>query len=77
MRQPYNDALNNALLKMFNTNRDYISQEINRLASVQQRETEYRRNGILDFGAIQMINLTGEDNFTIVGVSMNSPIVGK
>ena len=76
MRQPYSDSIDNTLVKMFHTNRDYIKQEIHRLASFDARETEYRRNGMLDFGAMQMLNLSGEANNVIVGITTSSPIVG-
>jgi len=76
MRQTYNDDLDNTVRKMFNVNRDYINQEINRLGTPSHRDTKYRRGGMLDFGARQMLNLTGEGNFAIVGFTTTSPVVG-
>ncbi len=75
MRESYQNILDNNLTKMFNANRDYINQEINRLASVSQRSTEFRRNGTGDFGARQMINYFGGTKGAIVGVSMSSTSV--
>ena len=75
MRQSYQDTLNNNFTKMLNTNRDYINQEINRLASSDQKSTEYRRNGIGDFGARQMIGFYGDSNYATVGTSMSSTTV--
>ena len=75
MRESYQNILDNNLAKMFNTNRDYINQEINRLASVDQRSTELRRNGAGNFGARQMIGFFGDSNYATVGVSMNSTMV--
>ena len=76
MRESYQNSLNNNLTKMFNANRDYINQEINRLASVSQRSTEFRRNGTGDFGARQMVAFFGDLNYAAVGTSMSSTTVG-
>ena len=75
MRKSYEDILNNNLTK-FNTNRDYINQEINRLASVDQRSTDFRRNGTGNFGARQMVAYFGDLNYAAVGTSMSSTTVG-
>lgn len=75
MRESYQDILSNSLTKMFNANRDYINQEINRLAAPYQRSTEFRRNGTGDFGARQMINFYGDSSYATIGVTMGSTIV--
>ena len=75
MRKSYQNTLNNNLTKMFNTNRDFIQQEISRLASSDQRSTEYRRNGQGDFGARQMVDFVGDNNFAVIGTTMSSTIV--
>ena len=75
MRESYQDILSNNLTKMFNTNRDYINQEINRLASVDQRSTEFRRNGTGDFGARQMVGFFGDLSYATIGISMSSTTV--
>jgi len=75
MRESYQDLLNNNLTKMFNTNRDYINQEINRLASPEQRSTEFRRNGTGNFGARQMVSYFGNKNYATIGTSMSSTTV--
>ena len=62
------DALRNNLIKMFNVNRDHVNREISRLGSVEQRNTTYRRNGILNFGARQMTSMSADFDFYIVGV---------
>jgi len=69
-----NSALRNSLVKMFNVNRDYAQNEIARVGSVQQRDTTYRRNGILNFGGRQMINLSGDFDFYNIGIG-GGPIV--
>lgn len=76
MRRTFQDKLDNSLQKMFNANRDYITQEINRLGSVSARETDYRRNGTLNFGARQMTNFTGISGFAKAGTNLVSTIVG-
>ena len=68
------DALKNNLVKMFNVNRDHVNREVSRLGSVEQRNTTYRRNGILNFGARQLTAFSGEFDFHIVGVG-GPPIV--
>ena len=75
MAKSYKDILDNNLTKMFNANRDYINQEINRLGSPDQRSVEFRRNGTGDFGARQMVNFFGNDNYATVGTTMGSTIV--
>ncbi len=69
------DALRNNLVKMFNTNRDHVTQEVSRLGSVEQRNTTYRRNGMLNFGSRQMLSIVGELDFYIIGVG-GPPVVG-
>ena len=76
MRKPFQDNLDNSLQTMFNSNRDYINQEINRLASVSARETNYIRGGTLYLGARQMVNFTGE-TYAVAGANLTSPIVGR
>ena len=76
MRKTYQNSMNSALTKMFNTNKDYLHHEIDRLASFQQRDTDYRRNGMLNMGALQMKNYSGDINYAIVGNSFSSTIVG-
>ena len=75
MRETYQDILSNNLTKMFNANRDYINQEINRLAPPDQRDPESRRNGTGDFGARQMVNFFGNLNYATIGTTMGSTIV--
>jgi len=67
------DILKNSLTKMFNTNRDYIDQEITRLSSVQYRSAE-QKNGTGNFGARQMTAYI-DDNYATIGTSMSSTIV--
>ena len=74
MRESYQDVLANNLTKMFNVNRDYINQEINRLADPIQRSVDFRRNGTGNFGARQMIDFGGE-SYATVGTSMSSTTV--
>jgi hypothetical protein len=75
MRDSYQNILNNNLTKMFNTNRDYINQEINRLAPPNQRSTEFRRNGTGNFGARQMADYFGNNDFAVIGMTMTSTTV--
>jgi len=76
MRETHDNSIDNALAKMFNVNRDYIDSEITRRVSKQVNSTDYRRNGILNFGASQMYHLTDQDNFLTVGSVITSPVVG-
>jgi hypothetical protein len=69
-----NDRIRNNLVKMSNDRRDYARGEISRLGSVEQRNTTYRRNGMLNFGASQMMGITGDDQSYIVGIG-GPPIV--
>ena len=75
MRDRYKNELSNNLTKMFNAQRDYINQEINRLGSPEQRSPEFRRNGTGNFGARQMTNYFGNGNYATVGTSMSSTTV--
>ncbi len=69
------DVLKNNLTKLSNSNRDYISNEISRLGSVEQRHTDYRRSGMLNFGSKQMMRLTADSESFIIGVG-GPPVVG-
>lgn len=69
-----NNALKNSLAKMFNTNNDQISNEIARLGSVEHRDPSYRRNGTLNFGSQQLINI-GDFSYLFVGIG-GPPVVG-
>jgi hypothetical protein len=75
MRDAYKNELSNNLTKMFNTQRDYINQEINRLGSPELRSPDFRRNGTGNFGARQMVNFFGDSNYATVGTSMSSTTV--
>ena len=69
------NELRNTVTKMYDTNRNASSHEINRLASIEQRNTTYRRNGTLNFGARQMVGFEDLDYYTF-GSSGGSVIVG-
>ena len=70
-----NDSIKNNLVKMFNNNRDYVSNEVSRLGSFEQRSTSYRRSGMLNFGSRQMMGFDRNSEVYIVGVG-GPPIVG-
>ena len=76
MRDTVQNKMDNVLNRMFNVNRGYIEQEIGRMGSVGARDTDYRRNGMLNFGARQMMNLVDDPSFMIIGSVSGSPIVG-
>ena len=69
------DSIKNNMAKMFNTNRDNVDNEVARLGSVEHRDTSYRRNGMSNFGARQMLNLSGITEVYVIGVG-GSPVVG-
>ena len=69
-----NNRIKNNLEKMFNDRRDYVRGEVSRLGSVNQRDTSYRRNGMLNFGGRQMMGMSADDEGYIVGVG-GPPIV--
>lgn len=75
MRQSFEDSIDNVLTKMFNTNRDYINQEINRLANAEQKSPTYRRSGIANFGARQMVSFVDDSDAATVGSTMTSTMV--
>jgi len=63
-----NNRIKNNLEKMANDRRDYVRGETSRLGSVGQRNTTYRRNGMLNFGSRQMMGMSADDQCYIVGV---------
>jgi len=69
------NELRNNIIKMYNCNRDLINNEVNRLGSFEQRSTDYRRNGMLNFGARQMFAIITQDYYNIGGGG--PPIVGS
>ena len=69
-----NDRIKNNLVKQFNDQRDYVRGEGSRLGSVEQRNTTYRRNGMLNFGGRQLMGMSADDEGYIVGVG-GPPIV--
>ena len=70
-----NNELRNNLVKMFNVNKNNTYNEVARLGSLEQRDTKYRRNGMLNFGARQMISLV-DLSFYTVGMG-GPPTVGS
>ncbi|KKK94611.1 hypothetical protein LCGC14_2681110 [marine sediment metagenome] len=58
---------------MFNTNNDQIANEIARLGSVSHRDVEYRRNGTLNYGSQQLVNV-GNLAYMYVGIG-GPPVV--
>ena len=75
MRENFQNNMDNTMSNMFNANRKYIEQEISRKGSFEARDTDYKRNGMLNFGARQMTNFVAS-GFFVVGSSTGSPIVG-
>lgn len=76
MRSHTQNSVDNALSKMFKTNRNYIQQEISRYSSAQAMEPGYRRNDIFNFGALQIDNYLDSPGYMIVGAVSASPVVG-
>ena len=70
------NELRNSLVKMYNTNRDQAYDKVTRLGSLEQRNTTYRRNGTLNFGASQMVSFVDFSFYTIGGGGSPSPLVG-
>lgn len=75
MRGHYQNNLDNTMNNMFNANRRFIEQEITRKGSLASRDSQYRRNGTLNFGARQMVNYI-PSGFFVIGSGATSPIVG-
>jgi hypothetical protein len=71
----HKNVLKSTLSRMSSSNKTNTHNEISRLGSVDQRSTEYRRNGMLNFGAKQMIAISGDFDFYVVGVG-GPPVVG-
>lgn len=69
-----NNRIRNNLEKVFNDKRDYTRGEVSRLGSVEQRNTTYRRNGMLNFSGRQMMGMSADDEGYIVGVG-GPPVV--
>ena len=69
-----NSELKNNILKMQAATENNTLHDIWRLGTVEQRSTAYRRNGMLNFGAQQMISFGQTDFFSVEGGG--PPIVG-
>ena len=76
MRKSFNDPIDNALTTMYRNIRDSTNQATYRETSYDARSTDYRRNGVMNFGALQMMSLDSSGNFAMVGVSGGSVTVG-
>ncbi len=70
-----NGALKNSLDRMFSINNDMARQMVIRLASEEQLHSKYTRNGTLNFGARQLINVDARDVY-VFGVGGGDPVVG-
>ena len=68
-------SLSNRVSIAFDINKSRAYNDIARLASVDHRSTDYRRNGMLNFGANQLMALSGDLGFYTVGIG-GSFIVG-
>jgi hypothetical protein len=66
MRQ--HNALKNSFQTMSNNNRRHTNEEISRLGSIEQRNTSYRRNGMLNFGATQLFGNAMRLDYYTIGV---------
>ena len=62
------NPIKNNLVKIFNDNRDFVSHEVSRLGSLEQRNTSYRRNGMLNLGSRQMMGISADSEFYTIGV---------
>lgn len=75
MNSKHNDGLRNSLVRMSNMNKENVIHNVSRLGSFEQRDTSYRRNGMLNFGGRQMINLSVDFDYYSVGDG-GPPVVG-
>jgi hypothetical protein len=71
------DALKNNLVKMFKTNSDHVLREVSRLGSVEQRNTTYRRNGMLNFGGRQLTKISQDIGQRYVVGMGGPPVAGS
>lgn len=74
MSTGYKDIIRNNHSRAMEVNKNVGYNDITRLASVDHRSTTYRRNGMLNFGAKQMLSIAGELDFYLPGVG-GPPIV--
>jgi len=63
-----NNSIKNNISLMKKSQREYTRNETARYGSVDQRSTTYRRNGMLNFGARQMVSFDGDSGVFIIGV---------
>ena len=75
MRKFYDNNLDNNLAKMFNSQRDYLLQEINRLAMASQRDQRVIKNGYLNSGAMQMTSFIDDEIYATIGTTLTSTVV--
>ena len=76
MIRNHSNELGNSLIKMSNTNRASAEMETLKLSSYSSRTTSYRRNGSLNFGAQQLMDLNINLESFIWGSSSGSGTVG-
>ncbi len=76
MIQEHNNELANSLIKMSNVDKKSTEMEILKMSSYESRTTSYRRNGSLNFGAQQMIDMNLNYDWFAWGGSSGSAIVG-
>ena len=63
-----NNNMKNNLSLVFKSQRDYSRTENARYGSIEQRSTNYRRNGMLNGGAKQLIGYGPDSGVFTVGV---------
>jgi hypothetical protein len=69
--------LANAVIKMLNTNKNNSNNEIVRLGSYEARDIDYRRNGTLNLGGLQMTDFLFGGQYANFGGVLVSSIVGS
>jgi hypothetical protein len=76
MRNASNNISDNDFRKFLSFQRDFVQNEISRFARIEDKTESRRRNGPVDFGGQQLMNVSNSSDYAIVGGSGGSTTVG-
>jgi hypothetical protein len=76
MRNVRDNQSDNDFRKFLSFHRESVQGEISKLARIDDKTEGRRRNGPVNFGALQLMNIWSASDYAVVGGSMSSTTVG-
>jgi len=76
MRNADSNISDNDFRKFLSFQRDFVQNEISRFARIEDKTASRMRNGPVNYGGRQLMNISSSSDYAIVGGSGGSTTVG-